>query len=185
MWYSITKDWKLDRCSWFLCCQIFAKSFHIVNIPKASRRHQWTQELGRQKWWWQIDRHQNHNVRRLFLAMSANLILNDTYKFPNSSIKWLFIDFKSKELVWPSMVKCWLILTGVLQKRGNYPRKISVIRMIKNAFPVSETLLIILYPVNFSKATYKKVSQREKRSISKENIDNVNLGFDNYTIYQL
>lgn len=36
-----------------------------------------------------------------------------------------------------------------------YPKKMSVIRMIRNAFPVSEILFNSLYPVNLSKATWK------------------------------
>ncbi|KAF5813395.1 hypothetical protein HanXRQr2_Chr03g0097811 [Helianthus annuus] len=43
--------------------------------------------------------------------------------------------------------------------------------MIKNAFPVSEMLFIILYPVNFSKATYKK--DREKTINLYANINHV------------
>jgi hypothetical protein len=34
-----------------------------------------------------------------------------------------------------------------------YPKNMSVIRMMRNAFPVSEMLFMILYPVNFNKAT--------------------------------
>lgn len=39
----------------------------------------------------------------------------------------------------------------------------SVISIIRNAFPVSETLLSILYPVNFSKATCKSEARERER----------------------
>lgn len=71
---------------------------------------------------------------------------------------------------------------GDMKTEENYPRKISVISMIKNAFPVSETLFIILYPVNFSKATYKKILKARKLSIFLANNNHVNLESTNTKI---
>lgn len=55
-----------------------------------------------------------------------------------------------------------------------YPKKVSAIRMIRNAFPASETLLRSLYPVNFSRETWIWKDDQYKQKNEKWNTNKIN-----------